>query len=129
MSMRDAVRALLREQGPLTLDKIVEGTDIEPRKIETMLWQMTNEGHLKKTGEGFATLYALGREKIRPAGRPAAKAQFACMQAIEPNVPKFLPAMSVDGRLIILGGDAPLVLSVEQTEQLAGLLAQHFDVA
>lgn len=166
MSMRDEVRALILKEGPLTADKIIEGTDIEPRKVETMLWQMSNEGHLKKSGEGFATVYALGREKIRhagpaksasnagkagraaakvakaakaqrprPAPRPKAKpaavvdAPIACVQAIKPNVPKFLPAMAVDGRLIILGHDGPLVFSVEQTEQLAGLLAQHFDAA
>ena len=45
------------------------------------------------------------------------------------NVVPFIPAMTADRRLVIIGGSQPVVFSEEQTQSIADLMAGHFEAA
>lgn len=149
--LRTDITAALRKAGrKINSTELYEllGTD-EPRpKV------MSEIMALKKTGEVVSfpgdsprkTLYAIGsgsaphprppsprargfadKTDKKPAKPPKRKPKADPAPAASCNVADFLPAMTADKRLVIVGGTEPLMFSIEQTQNIADLIFENFE--
>lgn len=149
LQLRTDITTALRKAGrKIDSTELYEllGTDLPRPKVMSAIMA------LKKTGEVVSfpgdsprkTLYAIGagnapppktakpprkgptgKKDKTPAKPPKRKARPA--PAASCNVADFLPAMTADKRLVIVGGTEPLMFSIEQTQNIADLIFENFE--
>ena len=131
---KEQILAALKKLGPSSPTAIANSMSAEPSAVGYHLRAMLKDKTLKAAGASNSRVYALPEQKFEAAtGAPpqerkySKRAKPAGTRTAEP-VGIFLPAFTADQRLVVLNGVVPQLYSPEQTQAIADLLLQHFEV-
>jgi len=152
--LRPSISAALAKAGrKLTAAELYTllGTSEPKKKVNATIFRMKTDGSIKAfSGDSpHKTLYAPGgaNGKAQPAAHappkngkgnghdhthaarpePEASPKPGATPSAQCNVAQFVPAMTADKRLVMVGGSEPLIFSTEQTQSIADLIFENFE--
>lgn len=146
MSKREQILAVFKPGVPLGKADIARASGVDIGMAGYYLRQLVDEGTLTGAGATGNRKFALagtaiaadsppspaatkppGKRASKKGRKPAKKAAAASAPAAACNVTPFTPAMTIDQRMLIVGGSEPLIFSVEQTQSIADLIFGNFE--
>jgi hypothetical protein len=128
MTKRGQIREVLAA-GPMTAGDVIEKSGLASKDVGLALYQMTNEGKLKRKGDGLTAVFTLVADKPpRHIHKRKSKKKEPTVRKVAAPVSDFLPAITVDQRLVMIRDGSHSILSVEDTLSVADLVLQQFKV-
>lgn len=139
---KQQILAALRKLGPSSPLVIADKIGVAGSACGYHLRAMSAAGELKAQGKSNSRVYALPDQEFPAAGAPPqaqkpkkkkkagkrGKAKKARATLTRTTAPEFIPGLTADGGLVIVGhADAPLTFNPEHTSKLADLLLAHFE--